>query len=112
MPKNDSGIIVIKNTQPTTWDGRKYHIGLFRDNRLLMQGRNVHVSQQMNFIAGHLLHFAVARNVSRGEHVHIGEVTSYQTEFDVTKYPTGMNVFLTMSPGGGKYKFTAHHKMP
>ena len=110
VPHNNDGIIVIKNTIPSSWDGRKYDVEISRDQKLMVAEKSVHVGQQVNFLLKHTLHFAVARHVKAGEIINVGEVTSHHTCFDVSKYPTGINVYLTKTPGGGRYLFTAEHK--
>ena len=111
VPRNENGVIVIKNTIPSAWGGRKYHIGILRDHSLLLQQKHVHVGDQAVFEMKPVLYFAITRHVESQEYVRIGEVTTSQAMFDLSKYPTGMNVYLTKKSGGGRYQFTASSKM-
>ena len=103
-------MVVVKNTIPSCWNGRKYDVGIFRDGKLLMQSRLLHVGEQVNFLVKPLLYFAVVRNVKFEESVHIGEVSSYETMFDLSKFPTGLDVYLYKRAGGGLYYFKGNSK--
>ena len=111
MPKNECGKIVIVNTAPTSWDGRKYDVGLYRDSKLILQGSHVQTGNKATFNPNHTLYFSVARNISIGSCMHTGEITCEFSAFDLREYPTGMNIYLTKSPGGGMYKFEACHRL-
>ena len=39
---NDDGAIVIKNTVPSAWQGRKYDVGIMCDRRFLVKRHLVH----------------------------------------------------------------------
>jgi len=102
---------VVKNTVPSRWTGRKYDIAIVRDGKLFLQIKDVNVGNQAEFQVNPKLYFAVVRNVVIEQTVHIGEVTTGQMMFDLTKYPTGLNVYLYKSPGGGRYQFKGSPKV-
>ncbi len=53
-----------------------------------------------------MLYFAITRNVSMEETVRIGEITSHQARFDLSKFPNGLQVYLSKTSGGGRYIFS------
>lgn len=101
---------MIKNTIPDVWNGRKYDVGLFRDNQLLLVHNQLHVGNQVDFLVHPILFFAIGRNFNIGEVFTTLEFTSYSTGFDLNNYPNGMAVTLTQEAGGGKFAFTASNK--
>ncbi len=110
LPLNENGEIVIKNSIPSSWNGRKYDVGIFRDNKLLMQRKQVHVGGQAEFLVNSVIYFAVVRNVQFEEEIHIGEMTMETTTIELSKYPTGLNIYLYKTPGGGRYYFKSKPK--
>ena len=57
------------------------------------------------------LYFGVVRNMKVGDTFTSLEITSALTEFDLSNYPTGLEVTLNQAPGGGKYSFTGQLMM-
>ena len=72
---NDDGAIVIKNTVPSAWQGRKYDVGIMCDRRFLVKRHLVH--DQAVFDTKPILYFSVTRNMSEGEDIIIKEICSY-----------------------------------
>lgn len=102
--------MVIKNTIPDTWDGRKFNVDLFRDDKLFLTSTEVHVGDQVDFLIKPVLFFAVSHQYAIGEVFNSTEVMSYVHKYDLSKYPEGMEVTLTQQAGGGKFEFSAIHK--
>ena len=109
---NGDGAIVIKNTVPSAWQGRKYDVGIMRDQRFLVKRHLVHVGDQAVFDTKPILYFSVTRNMSEGEDILIKEVLSYDIKVDLREYASGLHIFLTKSSGGGRYRFKAEHRIP
>ena len=103
-------MIVVKNTVPSCWNGRKYNIEVFRDEKLFLEMKNVNVGNQADFQVNPKVYFAVARNIKFAQSVYIGEMTSGETMFDLSKYPSGLNVYLYKTAGGGRYYFKGSPK--
>ena len=107
MPRNDEGVIVIQNAVPSTWSGRKFNVGIYKNNKLFITQNDVHVGDRVHIKVKPVLYFAVSRNFDIGEKFMTFEVMTHVEMFDLTKFPNGMQITLTEQPAGGKYKFTA-----
>jgi len=107
---NPDGTIVIENKVPSAWSGRKFDVGIYKDEKLLVVQKDVHVGNQVDFLLQPRLFFGVVRNVTIGDIFTSLEITSYLTEFDLENFPHGMEVTLNEAPGGGQYTFTAVNK--
>ena len=103
-------MIVVKNTIPSCWNGRRYNIVIIKDNKLFLELKHVNVGNQADFQVNYKVYFAVARNIKFAQSVHMGEMTSEETMFDLSKYPSGLNVHLYKTPGGGRYYFKGSPK--
>lgn len=108
---NPNGTIVIENKPPTTWNGRKFDVGVFKDGKLLVTQSEVHIGDQVDFMLQPKLFFAVCRNLQVGDVFTSLEITSCMTEFDLSNFPHGMEVTLSEAAGGGKYSFSAQNKV-
>ena len=106
VPSNPNNTIVIKNIPPASWSGRKFDVGIYRDNRLLVTQKDVHVGNQIDFMLQPKLYFGVVRNMHVGDVFTSLEITSSLTEFDLSDYPNGIEVTLNEAPGGGRYSFS------
>jgi len=109
--KNINGGIIIKNTVPSAWHGRKYDVGIMRDQKFFVKKSLVHVGDQAVFDTNSVLYFSVTRNVVQGEFVSIAEISSTYAKVDLCEFSSGLDIILTKSSGGGRYRFTAEHKM-
>jgi dynein heavy chain 1 len=109
-PKNPNGTIVCKNTIPSGWSGRKFNVGIYKNQNLLVTQQDVHVGDQVDFMLKPKIYFAVVRNMHVGEVFTSLEITSSNTEFDLSDYPNGIKVTLSEASSGGKYTFTASQK--
>ncbi len=107
---NPDGTIVIENKAPSAWNGRKFDVGIYKDGKLLVTQKDVHVGNQVDFLLQPRLYFAVVRNVTIGDIFTTLEITSCMTEFDLDQFPHGMEVTLNEAPGGGQYSFYAVNK--
>ena len=105
VPSNPNNTIVIKNIPPASWSGRKFDVGVYRDNRLLVTQKDVHVGNQIDFMLQPKLYFGVVRNMHVGDVFTSLEITSSLAEFDLSDYPNGIEVTLNEAPGGGRYSF-------
>lgn len=102
--------IVVQSKCPITWNGRKFNVGIYRNNKLFLAHKDVHVGNQIDFIGSPILYFGIVRNLSMGD-VFCGlEVMRFLEEFDLRHFPDGMEVTLHEEPSGGKYTFTAINK--
>ena len=106
VPANPNNTIVIKNTPPTSWSGRKFDIGVYKDGHLLVVQPDVHIGNQIDFMLQHKLYFGVTRNMHVGDVFTSLENTSAHTEFDLSNFPNGLEVTLNEAPGGGHYNFS------
>jgi dynein heavy chain 1 len=107
IAKNPNGTVVCKNTIPSAWSGRKFNMGIYKNQRLLVTQEDVHVGDQADFMLKPKLFFAVVRNMHVGKVFTSLEITSFNKEFDLSNYPNGIVVTLNEAPSGGKYTFTA-----
>ena len=104
---NKDGTVVIQNTIPDTWNGRKFNVGIYKNDKLFIVTTDLHVGDKVSITIKPLLYFAVVRNFELGEIFTSFEYMTHIELFDLTKFPNGMEVTLTQEPGGGRYKFTA-----
>ena len=107
VEKNPNGTIVCKNNKPSTWSGRMFNVGIYKDERLLVTQEDVHIGDQVDFMLKPQLFFAVVRNMHVGQVFTSLEITSSLTPFDLSDYPNGIIVTLNEAPAGGEYTFTA-----
>ena len=103
---NPNGTIVIENKPPTAWNGQKFDIGVYKDGKLLVTQKEVHVGDQVDFMLQPRLFFAVVRNVTIGDVFTSLEITSSLAEFDLSNFPQGLQVTLNEAAGGGRYSFS------
>lgn len=104
---NPDNAIVIENKPPSAWNGRKFDIGIYKEGKLILTHKDVHVGNQVDFMLQPRLFFAVVRNVTIGDVFTSLEIMTSMTEFDLSDYPHGMEVTLNEAPGGGQFKFSA-----
>ena len=102
---------MVQSKCPTTWNGRKFNVGIYKNEKLLLTHNDVHVGDQIDFVMNPILFFGIVRNMSAGDVFYSLEVMSYLQQFDLKKYPDGMEVTLTEEPTGGMYTFTAVNKV-
>ena len=86
-------------------------MGIYKEGKLLVVQKDVHIGNQVDFLLQPRLFFGVVRNVTIGTVFTSLEITSYLTEFDLEHFPHGMEVTLSEAPGGGKYSFSAANKL-
>ena len=108
-PVNPNGSIVVKNTRPTTWGGRMFDVGVYKNGELLVVQKDVHIGDQVDFMLQPKLYFGVVRNMVVSDVFTSLEITSFLTEFDLSEYPDGLKVTLSQTGGGGQYQFTGEH---
>ena len=106
VPENPNNTVVIKNIPPSTWSGRMFDVGVYKDNRLLVTQPDVHIGNQIDFMHQPRLYFGIVRNMQVGDTFTSLEITSSLAEFDLSDYPNGINVTLSQAPGSGKFTFT------
>ena len=106
---NPDNAIVIKNVRPKTWSGRKFDIGVYKNGKLLVVQKEVHIGDQVDFLLQPRIFFGVVRNMHVGSVFTSLEITSSLAEFDLSNYPYGIVVTLTEAGGSGEYKFTGEH---
>ena len=81
-------------------------MNLYKNGRILMSEKNVHVGSQANFMLKPKLYFGVVREMNVGDTFTGLETDSTNTEFDLSEYPNGLEVTLSEQPGGGLYSFS------
>ena len=106
LPKNPNNAIVIRNVHPSSWSGRMFDCGIYKNNRLLVVQKEVHINDQVDFMLQPKISFAVARNLQVGPIFTSLEIQSQMTDFDLSEYPTGLVVTLDEELVGGAYTFT------
>ncbi len=111
LVENPNGTIVIENKPPTAWNGQKFDVGIYKDGKLLVTQKDVHVGDQVDFMLQPRLYFGVVRNITIGDIFTSLEITSYLTEFDLSNFPQGLQVTLNEAAGGGRYSFSGVHKI-
>ncbi len=109
VAQNEDSSIVIVNSVPHTWSGRKFNVGIYKNNKLFMIQNDIHVGDKVTITINPMLYFAVTRNFDTGEKFTTFELMTHIDVFDLTKFPNGMEVSLVEQPGGGKYKFIAQN---
>jgi dynein heavy chain 1 len=105
---NPNKTIICKNIKPDSWSGRKFNMGIYKNQRLLVTQEDVHVGDQADFMLKPKIIFAVVNNMHVGEvFTSLNIITSSHTEIDLSDYPNGIVVTLNESPSGGEYVFTS-----
>ncbi len=107
VAKNPNNTIVIKNSKPDTWTGRKFDVGVHKDNHLLVVQKGVHIRDQVDFKLEPKLTFAIARSINHGQTFTSAEITSFKETFDLSDYPNGIEVTLKQIASSGEYQFSA-----
>ena len=97
--------IVIKNIDPRSWTGRKFDVGIYKNNQPFAVHPNLEVGSQVEFTLQDKVYFGVVQNMSIGEIFQSLNQITAPTEFDLTQYPNGITVTLSESQDGGKYSF-------
>lgn len=105
--RNPDNSIVIKNQPPSAWSGRKYDIGIYKDHQLIVLQKDVHTSDQVDFLLQPKLYFGIVRNMQVGDVFTSMEISSALTMYDLSQYPNGIVVTLEQTPDAGKYIFSA-----
>lgn len=105
-PENPDGSVVIKNIAPLSWSGRFFDCHIYKDNHSFVTQPDVHSGDRATIEIKPILYFSVAKNIKIGQSFESYE-TSEPFEFNLAKYPSGMEVTLYQQPGGGRYYFTA-----
>lgn len=108
---NPDGAIVVKNIEPQAWSGRKFNVGIYKEDSILLQDKGLAIGMQVAFIVSPNLYFGVVSNMKTGQSFESLTMTSSLTDFDLTQYPNGIEVTLKEKPGGGEVYFTAEHYM-
>lgn len=103
---NPNNAIVIKNSTPESWSGQKYDISIYKGGQPFVVEESVHTGDQIDFTMKPVLYFAVTRNLKEGSNFRAIEVTSISEAFNLSEFPNGLKVTLSMLPTGGKYEFT------
>ena len=106
VPPNPNNAVIIQNLHPSSWNGRTFDIAVYKEGRILVTQPDVHVGNQIDFMLTPKLFFGVVRNMKVGETFKSLEITSFLTEFDLSRYPNGVEITLK-ELGGGKYIFSA-----
>ncbi len=106
VPANPNGEIVVRNARPPCWSGRKYDVSLYKSDSPLMIQRGVLPGDQAVLVLRPILYFGIVRNMKVGDVFPSLEIASSLMEFDITKYPNGLEVTLSQEPSGGMYVFT------
>ena len=104
---NPENTIVIRNKKPKAWSGRKFDIGIYKSQKLLLVQKDVRVGDQVDFTLKPIISFAVVRNMHVGKVFTSLEITSALTEFDLSEYPNGIIVTLKQKGSSGQYEFSA-----
>lgn len=66
VPTNPNKSIVVKNITPTSGNGRIYDVGIYKDHRLFVVEKDVHVGDQVNFVLRPKLYVALSLNMFVG----------------------------------------------
>ena len=103
---NQEGTVIVKNLKPGGWSGRKYNIGLYKAHNLLVLKERVCVNEDAHLDLQPKLYFGVVnRNTHLGQAIS-SEAISIFTPFDLTNYPSGLQVTLSEEPNSGKHSFS------
>ena len=80
---------------------------MYKNNKLILMQKDVHVGDQVDFLVKPILYFGVTKNLDYGRAFFTFEIMSKIEKFDLNNYPNGMVVTLIQQAGGGKYEFSA-----
>lgn len=105
--RNPDNAIVIRNQPPSSWSGRKYDIGVYKDHQPIIIQKQVHTGNQVDFLLQPKLYFGVVRNMQIGETFSSMEITNALTMYDLSRYPNGIIVTLKETPDAGQFMFSA-----
>ena len=83
-----------------------FDIGVYKADHLLVTQPDVRVGDQIDFMLQPKLFFGVVRNMKVGDTFTSLESTTALTEFDLSDYPSGIEVTLNEAPRGGRYSFS------
>ncbi len=107
---NDSSSITVENMRPTTWPGRPYHVGLYKDDNLMVVNSKLNVGNHDDFELSNELLFGVTHSDS----LRLGDTFSVKSAVSSAMYPVNLNTFptgvvvtLSQKAGGGEYIFSA-----
>ena len=48
-PRNPGGSIVVKNMKPSSWSGRPFNFGLYKNGKLLLAQHNIGIGSQVRY---------------------------------------------------------------
>ena len=104
-PPNPNDTIVVRNSSPDSWTGRKHNIGLYKNGKLIVVEQDVNVGDQVDFMLKPTLYFAVDRNKTVRATFTSVDISQCFTPFDLSSYQNGLKVTLIQEASGGKYVF-------
>ena len=103
---NNEGTVVVKNLKPPGWSGRKYNIGLYKSDNLLVVKENFPVGEGARLNLETKLYFGIVKSkICLGQTIS-GEEISVLTPFDITEYLGGLQVTLSAEANSGKHSFS------
>ncbi len=107
-PSVSSGAITIENVCPKTWTGRPYHVGLFKEEDLIVVHEKLNVGNHAEFELSDELLFGVMHSDS----LRLGHTFSAKSGMasplfpvNLNNFPTGVLIKLTQKSAGGEYVF-------
>lgn len=100
--------IIIENTCPESWMGRSYHVGLYKDEDLILVKRRLPVGNHAEFqLSNELLFGVINFPLDIGEDFCPTSVTTDLFAVNLNNFCASVVVTLTQKHGSGEFVFTA-----